>query len=57
MNLKLLSLSWPDPGRTACLSIPRNLWRSQAAKNFYEFCREKLENKESKTEKRDKIEK
>ena len=57
MNLKLLSLSWPDPGRTACLCIPRNLWRSQAAKNFYEFCREKLENKESKTEKRDKIEK
>lgn len=57
MNLKLLSLSWPDPGRTACLCIPRNFWRSQAAKNFYEFCREKLENKESKTEKRDKIEK
>ncbi len=50
MKLKLLCLSWPDPGRTAYLCIPKNIWRSQAAKNFFEFCRGKLE-KRSKTEK------
>lgn len=51
MRLKLLDLTWPDPVRTAYLCIPKNIWRSQAAKNFFEFCRKKLENVESKTEK------
>lgn len=42
MDLKLLTLTDPDPKRTAYLSLAKEIKRSKAAEYFYEFCRERL---------------
>ena len=41
-DLRLLTITAPDPKRTAYLSLAKEIKRSKAAEYFYEFCQERL---------------